>query len=1321
MVDSATEFRKNGFNDEDAAQLARISSMFQNVADETISAGDSAQFLISQLIAFNQTGGDVEANAMHIADSLNEVANQFAVGTGDLATGLKVVASSSAGMGNSLEETIGLLVSITEQTKNASKSARSVNSIMSNLAQVLDEGSSNGKKIIEIFEDLGLQMYDTNGQLKSGFDLLEELSGKWNTLDGNTQKYIATTIAGTTQLNGFLALMNNFSHAIDATDTALDSQGSAIQENDRYMESISAKLAQLNSTFQNFANNVISSDLVKVLLDIANGLLKIANTPLGQVVTQITLLSAIGWGATSLVNALGIFQAASGQFYNFARMLKDVAFAASGAQGPLAGVAAEGLTLTTALGGALPVIVAVAGALVVGGVLWKATEDIRKSYEELTNEIQISTDKIQDNKDRLAEINNMGWNEKTPEIVAEKEALEKENQELQNQIDKLDELAKKKLTKSAKNTLAAGTVSESKYGVTGIVGEYAGMMSELEGKGFDTLDELIEYLTDRIPRAQAKTKEGLEELGVSFGKVRVEVDKNGQEYEEALIEKANELHSVLETTHELNDEQIKDYEEITSKLEDVADAHDVLADGATDARDALDQLTGAYEENSSQAAFNAENTALTKEQVNELISKYPQLKAAIQQVNGVNYLNVESLKAVTGASEQEVASMYDAIAATVAFNNTQLDLSQQVAEIYRLGEAMGVVQSELIAFKAGVGQDSQIDYILQEAALSGKSMTRKQAEEVYLQSVMNRWKAKTSFSDRVNKVELGGTGGGGGGGGTSSGSKATKATQKEETAEEKLAKAIKAANEAYNEQISILENRMYILEQQAPEDPLASEEALNQYKSIQEQKIAYYKQMQKETHDLAEQYRKLGVAEESSTLTDLGKKWWQYQKEIKDVYASISDYTDQFADKLKEKAEEVRQKAVEEAEAMREAQKKALEKQKSDYEIAISYVISKIDDEISTRQDLRDETEKNWNDKIQALQDVNDELDKQIEREELLDALAKARNKKVYAFVNGQFQYIQDTEAISAAQANLDAYDRERALEQEVNNLNKLKDEALAAIDKQIEGWKKYRDEWSKITTQYTNQQNKLIAEQVLHIDLEQKNWEERLGNAQSFADKYNAILSSLKSIQTDTLIGDAAYTTNGSSGMSAADARALAKAGEDYNNAQTDEDRRKAHARAEAIRAKYGYSGGVTGSEYIPTGGSSSGGGSSSKGSSSSNKTSSTSTNKGTSSSRPSQDIGGRANNPGKYAEGTFSARGGLSIVGEKGPELRVLNSGDGILPNSITKNLWDWGKINPSNFSGNNVTNMTVSNVTLPNVKNAEDFVAGLKNLAMQRSFKR
>ena len=89
-------------------------------------------------------------------------------------------------------------------------------------------------------------------------------------------------------------------------------------------------------------------------------------------------------------------------------------------------------------------------------------------------------------------------------------------------------------------------------------------------------------------------------------------------------------------------------------------------------------------------------------------------------------------------------------------------------------------------------------------------------------------------------------------------------------------------------------------------------------------------------------------------------------------------------------------------------------------------------------------------------------------------------------------------------------------------------------------------------------------------------------------------------------------------------------------------------------------------------------------------------------------------------YGNGTLSANGGLSLVGENGAEMRVLNKGDGIIPANITKNLWNWGSIDPSVFasksSDNSIYNFDISNLDLPNVHNATDFVSGLKSFALQ-----
>ena len=69
MVDAATSFKKSGFNEEDSAELARIASLYQNIADEQITAGDSADFIISQMKAFNIEAGDAES----IINKVNEV------------------------------------------------------------------------------------------------------------------------------------------------------------------------------------------------------------------------------------------------------------------------------------------------------------------------------------------------------------------------------------------------------------------------------------------------------------------------------------------------------------------------------------------------------------------------------------------------------------------------------------------------------------------------------------------------------------------------------------------------------------------------------------------------------------------------------------------------------------------------------------------------------------------------------------------------------------------------------------------------------------------------------------------------------------------------------------------------------------------------------------------------------------------------------------------------------------------------------------------------------------------------------------------------
>ena len=88
------------------------------------------------------------------------------------------------------------------------------------------------------------------------------------------------------------------------------------------------------------------------------------------------------------------------------------------------------------------------------------------------------------------------------------------------------------------------------------------------------------------------------------------------------------------------------------------------------------------------------------------------------------------------------------------------------------------------------------------------------------------------------------------------------------------------------------------------------------------------------------------------------------------------------------------------------------------------------------------------------------------------------------------------------------------------------------------------------------------------------------------------------------------------------------------------------------------------------------------------------------------------------------------LSLVGENGPELRVIKRGDNIIPANQTANLWKWSNTTPQQMlttlsarSGGSNTSyaFNVSRIELPNVTDAKSFVQGLKNYALQYSYKR
>ena len=412
MIEAATEFRKNSFNDSDAATLAKVATMFTNVADEAMSASDSASFIIAQMKAFNIDA----SNAEHIIDAVNSVSNHYAVSSGQLAQNLGNMSAAMATGNNTFEQSLGMLTAMTEITRNAAKGSRALITVQGRLNQIVDESSDTGKALTKWYQEHKIAVKDDEGQIRSLYDVLTDVAKIWPTLTKNEQMYYLQQQAGTTQTQNLAALLSNYETAIKATNTAIESNDSAMQENERYMESLQAKEQALKAEFEDFSNRVLSQEFVGGLLDAGKAMLNFANNDVGAAITRIGAFS------TSVVGVVGIIGTVVGKL----SQLSSVLSAAGGATGFL-GTLLTPKTLLIIAG----VAAAIAGIVEAIRAVNEAAQphyfdEFVTSMEESNKELEDAKEGYEGVKEKLDELNNTPYNGNIRELQAEKEQLEKQ-------------------------------------------------------------------------------------------------------------------------------------------------------------------------------------------------------------------------------------------------------------------------------------------------------------------------------------------------------------------------------------------------------------------------------------------------------------------------------------------------------------------------------------------------------------------------------------------------------------------------------------------------------------------------------------------------------------------------------------------------------------------------------------------------------------------------------------------------------------------------------------------------------------------------------
>ena len=991
MVEAATEFRKNGFNDSDAATLAKTATMFQNVSDEAISAGDSASFIISQMIAFG-----IEAeNAQSIIDKVNETANKFSVSSGDLSKALGIVASTSSAMGNSIDQTLGVVTAITEQTRNASKSARAANTIFSRLAQVVDENSDTGKKLTEIYNNLGIALYDSSGQMRSTYDILADLASKWDSLDKNTQQYIAITSAGTNQLNNFLALMNNFDHAAEATDTSINSAGSAMRENEAYQESLEYQTNNLKATFQDLANNVIDKELISSILKLGDAFLKLANTDIGVLVTKIGLLTGAGWGLSSLIQVSKIIPVIVGQFKNFGAVLSLVA----------EGSGTFGAALSAAGGAgavALPIFLAVSAAIVGIVEAVKAYKESHPDFDTAAQSVATLSDSLKTAQDRLDEINKLGWKDRT-------RAINEEEQELKDLIAQQE---RELQVAQMRQAMAAGEELSERTGYGQATRYTAISPNDVDNQTFASMDEAVKSLAETegiTGESTDELKQKLLDLGYAFVTTTENTKLTADEMNALDTQALQELSGSIKENGELNT-YLKDsyqglYEELAptyEKLVNLENAQKNAIPGARELTDSERELKGAFEQ--------LVGTMLSFESSGD--NAY-QTIANLANILGVTPAYARDLAVSMGLVDRNTRYVYDGLvqlddgtwAVADGFNAVKNSSNGVAESMSGISHAMAEVQGTTSQFVGSLFNMNGELTTTGQAALTGNQGLWSLANA---EAAANQQAAQTNFDNLVSEI-------------LSAGQAASWSAQQLSQMFAYAGLSTGAISSTYGDITTDKRAQMAY--------------GAREFKSG-ENLQSYLTRVAKENLEKA--------IKESDALKNLGKNLGyttgggggSSKKSAEEKAAEEAEKQAKKAQKAQEKAAKESQKAYESAAKSAE---QAAQQAAQAAEQAAEEAKQKILDSI---QELKDASDDFWDSKTDAIEETNKELDRQKQLEEKLKALEEAKQKKILLYKNGQFQYDKDYGTIAKAQADYeetrDKIQRERELEQ----LEEMKDNA---------------------------------------------------------------------------------------------------------------------------------------------------------------------------------------------------------------------------------------------------------------------------------------
>lgn len=295
-TNAALIYYQQGLGDQQVKALADTTLKVANITGQ-------ATKQVSEQITSVMNGYQIEADKVQgVMDKLAAVAAKTASDLQEVSSGMSKVASAANSMGvgvDSLNAQLATIVSVTRQAPESVGTA--LKTIYARLADLkiagpdgVDEFGVSLGKVSEQLSQAGIQILDTNGDLRNMEEVMNEVGSSWDNWSKSQQVAVAEAMAGKRQYNNLIALFDNWDMYTDALNTSLQANGTINQQNAIYLDSISAKMNQLSAAGQNLKDSLIKADDVKGAIDAGTDLVN----------TLAKMVDLLG-GGTSALTAFG--------------------------------------------------------------------------------------------------------------------------------------------------------------------------------------------------------------------------------------------------------------------------------------------------------------------------------------------------------------------------------------------------------------------------------------------------------------------------------------------------------------------------------------------------------------------------------------------------------------------------------------------------------------------------------------------------------------------------------------------------------------------------------------------------------------------------------------------------------------------------------------------------------------------------------------------------------------------------------------------------------------------------------------------------------